>query len=158
MSIESLLLVAFLVVIPLLERLVRVLRSRNLPRPADLAHLPAPPRPAPPRPPVPEIAPDALGASESAELLGHTAPPTPASPPLLAARSPATERFTSRERTRARRGSEALPAAPVFVAPAPQSRRHSTSRLGITADLRRSIVMMSILGPCKALDHDGGHE
>ena len=158
MSIESLLLVAFLIVIPLLERLVRVLRSRNLPRPADLAHVPPPPPPTPPRPPVPEIAPDAFGASEPAEVHGHTVPPTPASPPPLAARSPAAERFSSRERTRARRGSEALPAAPVFVAPAPQSRRHGTSRLGITAELRRSIVLMSILGPCKALDHDGGHE
>jgi hypothetical protein len=156
-SFESLLLVAFLLVIPLLERLVRGMRTRSRPHPADLAPVPAPSRLPLPRPAVPERAPDAFGASDPTERTANIAPSTPTSLPPLPERHPAAKRFTSRERARASRGSQELPVTPVFGRPAPHTRRRGTSLRGISAELRRSIVLMSILGPCKALDHDGGH-
>jgi hypothetical protein len=153
MSIESLLLVAFLIVIPLLERVVRILRSRNLPRPADRAHVPAPPRPAVPRPPVPQLAPDAFGASAPANLPRNITPPTPASPPPLQERKPAAERrFTSSDRARVLREGLGRPTVPVLAARASHVDRHSLSRRNVSADLRRAVVLMAILGRCKALD------
>jgi hypothetical protein len=150
-SFESLLLLAFFVLIPLLARLVRAVRARSRPHPADLPQAPTP-APTLPRPPMPERAPSALGASEPAELPGNITPPTPASPPLLAERHPATERLTSRERARAHRVSQQAQVAPQLAGHVPRLRRSRRSMIG----LRHSIVMMAILGRCKALDHDSG--
>jgi hypothetical protein len=111
MSIESLLLLAVLIVLPLLERLISVLRTRARRSPADLARVPAPERRATvPRPRVPEKVPDAFGATHEVVF-------------------------------------------PVTVVP--EARRHGTSRRTGPADLRRAIVLMTILGPCKALEDDG---
>ncbi len=148
MSFESLLLVAFLLVIPLLERLVRGMRTRSRPHPADLAPVPAPLRPPLPRPAVPERAPDAFGASDPTEHTGNIAPSTPASLPPLPERQTAAERFISRDRARASRGSQDVPVTAVFGRPAPHTRRRGTSLRGMSAELLRSIVLMSILGPC----------
>ncbi len=159
MSIESLLLVAFLIVIPLLERLIRVLRAGTREAPADLARVPAPQRSASmSRPlPLPEEPLNAFEQPEVADLRIKIALPTPAPLPAPAQRHPEAERITSSARARARRWSHDLPAAPALVGPAADGRGYDTSLSGISAELRRAIVLMTILGPCKALDDEGGH-
>ena len=152
MSLESLMLVAFLIVIPLLERLIRVLQARSLPRPADVAQVPVPSRPALPRP-VPERAPSVFGPPERAELPGDIALPTLSSPPPLVARHPTAERLTSRQRAHAHQISPEAQVAPELVRRAPPPRRR---RQTVKVDLRHSILMMTILGPCKARDYDRG--
>ena len=157
MSLESLLLVAFLIVIPLLERLVRVLRERICQSPADPAPVPAPRRPPPmPRPTVPENAPDPIGESGWTARPVDIAVPPPPVPRSLEPRHRAAERLTSRERARAHRGRRDLPAAPVVIARTPDVGRRMTSLRGIRLNLRQSIALMAVLGPCKALDNDIG--
>lgn len=147
MSLEQLLLLAFLIVIPLLERLIRLLRARTRGSPEDQSNTPVPQRP--PRPPAPEEAGDADGESGYADLPVDIELPAPAPPPLAPPRAPA-ERLTSGERARARRLSQAGPAAPVGH---PPQRVHGTAlrRMSAVGDLRRAIVLMTILGPCRAL-------
>jgi hypothetical protein len=147
MSFESVLLLLFLVV-PLLERLIRFLRARA----GEASAEPVPgtqERRAPlPRPTAPEVlaAPTGIPAEP-----GRQAPP-PIPGPVLPPRHPATERVSASDRVRAGRMSPA-PAAAL-----PRGRRASTAARrelllrGGKDDLRRAVVLMTILGPCKALE------
>jgi hypothetical protein len=113
MSLEQLLLIAFIVVLPLIQYLVRLARQRNeLPKQAEgpppLAH----------RPPVPRTA-------------HHTASGAMTAP----ARNPDLLVIPTAGR-RARRG------APVV-------------NLRNRFDLRRAVVLMTVIGPCRAASpHD----
>ena len=158
MSIESLLLIGFLIVIPLLERLVRVLRARSSGAQVQHPSNPAPtsPPPSPSRRPLPAAA---AGTSSQMERAADRVQPTPP-PPLLAPRHPAPERLTSRDRARARRENPFGPVAPVSVGRSAQQRPRgfALGRISGAADLRRGIVLMAILGPCRALrSEDASH-
>jgi hypothetical protein len=122
MSIESLVLVVFLLVLPLLERLVRALRERTgqtqQALPAGLPH----PEPAPAAAPLPAPVPP---------------PPRP--------------RHPQAERVRASRVIQQAAAAPMRARQATPARRHPLS-LSNRAELRRAVVLMAILGPCKAVE------
>jgi hypothetical protein len=148
MSFESVLLLLFLV-FPLLERLIRFLRARA--GQASAEPVPATQeRPAPVRRPT---APEVL--AEPAQMPGEAMRPIPVPPPVpppvpLPPRHPAAERLRAADRVRAGRTSPASEAA------LPRVRRASTRRdlllRGGTADLRRAVMLMTILGPCKALE------
>jgi len=157
MSPESLLLLAFLILIPLLERLIRGLRAQTSRARAGQVNTPAPERPAlPARPSLPRVAADVDdGPTAHTELPRDTAPPTPA-PPSPALRHAAPERSMSRDRTRARRQSQRGPAAPVAHSLQPMRRGTALRRIA-DGDLRRAIVLMTILGPCRALEPGDTH-
>jgi hypothetical protein len=128
MSIETLVLVVFLVVLPLLERLVRALRERTAQgQDAPLASLPHS-EPAP-----------------AAASLPATVPQQPAPRHLPA------ERVSASERVRASRVIQQAAVAPVHARPATRPRRHPLL-LSNRAELRRAVVLMTILGPCKAVE------
>jgi len=150
MSIESLLLIGFLIVIPLLERLVRALRARS--NGAQEQH---PSHPVPPPPPPSLSRPRPAGAAgTSSQMKSASDRVQPAlAPPLLAPRHPAPERLTSRDRARARRENPLGPVAPVSVGRSAQQRPRgfALGRISGAADLRLGIVLMTILGPCRAL-------
>jgi len=126
MTIESLLLLAFLLALPLLDRLARAIRARLI---AIGEQVVPPVRPGPP--PIP--------ADER--------------PALPVGEPPASLR---RGRTRYERPNR--PAVPDMVDPRP----HRPSRGGgrrwtnPVGDRRRAIVLMTILGPCRALDGGTG--
>ena len=132
MSFEQLLLLLILVAVPLLERLLRVVRERAGESMRDGAPTATGSAGAPPRPPRP--APDA----------GRTAPP-----PLLMARP--------------------LPALPARPAAGPQSappaarrallvRRRAAVRQPLPGgDLRRAMMLLAILEPCRAISPAGRH-
>ena len=128
MSIETLLVVAFLIVLPLLEWLVRALRERT-PQGQD-----APPASLPHPEPVPVAAP----------LPAAVLPPPPP-------RHPQTERVSAGERVRASRAVQQAAAAPMHPRKVTPARRHPLS-LSNRAELRRAVVLMTILGPCKAVE------
>ncbi len=158
MSIESLLLIGFLIVIPLLERLVGVLRARS--KGAQEQHssnpVPPPPPPSPSRRPLPAVA---AGTSSPMKSVSDRVQPAPP-PPLLAPKHPAPERLTSRDRARARRENPLGPVAPVSIGRSAQQRPRgfALGRISEAADLRRGIVLMAILGPCRALrSEDASH-
>jgi hypothetical protein len=119
MSFESLLLLAFLLLVPLLERLAGAMRARRRSQPADQAPVPAPPGLALPLPPAPARA----------------------------------ERLTSRKRAPAHVVIPNDQVAPELAGHATPRRR---PRRIVGADLRHSIVMMTILGPCRAADDSRG--
>jgi len=119
MSIESILLVAFLV-FPLLERLTRHLRERAARAPADPA-------------------------------AGVPAPVLVPPPPL---RHPAGERLSAGERVRVARMIQAEAVTPSSAARPRQRVRHGLALHEGRSDLRRAVVLMTVLGPCKALENE----
>ena len=129
MSVESILLLAFLIVIPLLERLVRALRARAQ-RAEELA--PKPPQTPPPVIPLPAV-----------------------TPPPLTERHPAAERLSSADHVRARKIRQDPATRPMRDGSLP-SRGRRVIPLAKPADLRRAIMLMAILGPCKALEGETG--
>ena len=128
MSAESLLLVALLIVLPLLERLVRVLRARRPQRPEEPAVSPPHQPPAGIRSPV---------------LMPPTLPPP---------RHRAAERLSAGERIRVSRMRQQAAAAVPMGGGNPPSRARHVFALGNAADLRRAMMLVAILGPCKALE------
>lgn len=159
MSIESLLILALLLVFPLVERLNRHLREQAAQAEGDPAD--APPRarvPARPRPPREERDADASGASGAAGLPATVPLPVLAqpAPPPLPARHPTFERLTAAERARAARLSQAGEDQPPLVGKAPPRTRRAGSLRAARIDLRRAVVLMTILGPCKALEGESG--
>ncbi|MBP7778853.1 MAG: hypothetical protein KA371_17185 [Acidobacteria bacterium] len=152
MSIESLVIVALLIVFPLLERLSRYLRARAAQIPA--APVGASPRqhpPALPRLPKPEREADAPGATGSA-VSPVSAPPPVLAPPALPPRHPAAERLTAAERLRAGRVIQAGQAAREPGRGASARAPYAVALRSGRADLRRAVVLMAVLGPCKALE------
>jgi hypothetical protein len=126
MSVETLILVAFFVLVPLLQRLLARARERNQPpsQPAQRApwstprpEAPVPRVPTPPIPSLPALEPDQFDMYRSAAAREAVTPATAASNGLRRGRRPV--------------GSVIL---------------------GTRLDLRRGIAAAAILGPCRAAD------
>lgn len=150
MSPEQLLFVLLLVAIPLLERLIRAMRARKNDSPGERAPTAAEPTVSRSRPP--RSAHDAGGPASEAL---RTELPRPASPPLPALPKPA--RHAAPEQLRAsqrepgvRRERQHGLAATVRQRPM----RPGTALQQIIAggDRRRAIVLIAILGPCRAFE------
>jgi hypothetical protein len=140
MSVDQLLLLLFLIGIPLLERLIRVMRERTSESAAERASG-SEPAVARRRPRSP--ADDANGAAVEAPRveLPRAAPPAPpAAPDTARPRIAEQLRATERERTRLQRERQRAPSA--------------RQRVIAVGDLRRAIVLTEILGPCRALERD----
>jgi hypothetical protein len=155
MSIEQLLFLLLLVAIPLLERLVRAMRARTGGSPDD--HLPVPDSGTVSRPRPPVSVPDA-GTTAS----GRRGPelPLPASP-----LPPALPRGISHAAPEHLRASEREPRVRVPTHVPATSRRTGQSerllarrRVIAAEDLRRAIVLIAILGPCRALEPKGASQ
>lgn len=151
MSIESILLVAFLL-FPLLERLTQFLRRRAAHASGDSAA--AGPRPQPvPTQRAPAVA-DA-GPVASGPVGLPTRLPSPVVSPLpRAPRHPAIERLTTSERVRAWRQSHADEATPAAGEHAQPRARRSAFHVSRRADLRRAVILTAILDRCKALENE----
>ena len=125
MSVETLILLAFFVLLPLLQRLLAEVRERNRPTPQPPQRGPSPtPPPAARVPHVPTPAIPPLPAFEADRFDMH--PPTP--PRAV------TQRVA--ESSHPRRGR----------------RRGASAMLRTRLDLRHAIVAAAILGPCRAVD------
>jgi hypothetical protein len=150
MSIEQLLFFAILVAMPLLERLIRVMRARTGGSSGDRTPAPAGETGSPPRPPM--SLPDA-GATASPPR--GTELPLPASPlpPTLPQPIPhlaAGDLRASAREPRVRREPRPVPSAGLRAG---RAERPPALRPVIGAgDLRRAIVLMAVLGPCRALE------
>jgi hypothetical protein len=148
MSVESLLLIVLLIVLPLLERLIGILRERARGRDAHEGRegtSPARSLPAETRSPA-----SAGGTASSAKQSSDRSGPMSAPPRLL--QDARGERLTSRARPAVSR--EAAPrTATITVGRTASSSGPASARWSIdgVADLRRGIVLMTILGPCRAL-------
>jgi hypothetical protein len=125
MSVETLILLAFFVLLPLLQRLLAQARERNRPTPQP-AH----------RGPLPTSPPAARVPRE---------PPVPI-PPL-----PALEaaRFGMHQAAPAR---EATPAPAALIGPQGGLRGVASAMLRTRLDLRRAVTAAAIIGPCRAVD------
>ena len=164
MSIESLLIVALLL-FPLLGRLIRYAREGA----AGAAGTPAAPvgasgqgAPALPRLPTPDAATTTI-AERAAERAGATglavppaAPPPVVAPPALPPRHRAAARLTAGERVLAGRTMQAEQAARELGRAVSSGPRHAVLPRRAPADLRRAVVLMTILGPCQALENEAG--
>jgi hypothetical protein len=155
MSIEQLLFFLLLVAIPLLERLVRAMRARTGGSSDD--HLPVPDPGTVSRPRSPVSVPDAgttASGKRGPELPLPASPLPPALPQAIPHVAPEHLRASGRE-PRVRVPTH-LPAT---------SRRtgqpeRPLARRGVVAagDLRRAIVLIAILGPCRALEPKGASQ
>ena len=154
MSIEQLLLFLLLVAIPLLERLIRAMRARTDGSPGERGAAAADGTVSRPRPPlsVPETGGTPLEGRRT-EL------PLPASPlpPALpqAVRHAAPEQLGASERKpRVRRERQHRPPANLRTGHSERPVRPGTAVQRVIAggDLPSAIVLMAILGPCRALE------
>lgn len=126
MSVETLILLAFFVLLPLLQRLLAQARERNRP-PSQPVH----------RGPLPTSPPAARVPRE----------PTPPIPPLPALEP---DRFDMDQAARAR---EAVTLATAASSGPRRGRRGvASAMLRTRLDLRRAITAAAILGPCRAVD------
>lgn len=150
MSFESILLVLFLV-FPLIQRLIRFLRVRA--GQATAEPVPGTPGPSPPRrrPTAPEARAEPTAAPREAARPATAPPPSPVLVPPLP-RHQAAQRVSAADRVRAGRKSPASEAAPPRVRRDRGGARRELLLRGGKADLRRAVLLMTILGPCKALD------
>ena len=143
MSPETILLIFFFVVLPLIQQLFQASRKRNPRTPERAEDKPV----APHKPPSPEP-----------RALPHVPlPAEPAVPPV----SPIAHRRKLADAIAARKPARTRDAAKM-VAPRPAPRRHASiaANLGLhrPRDLRRAIVLTTILGPCRAIDPHRGPE
>ena len=131
MTLETLLFLAFFLALPLLDRLVRALRARLI---AAVEQATPADRPGPPP----------LAPAERQSLPAVEPPPIPIAVP--APRHPA----------QASRGRLNRPAEPESIEqPTRRATRGARSRWNSRiGDRRRAVVLMTILGPCRALDRD----
>ena len=154
MSLEQLLFFLILVAIPLLERLVQMMRDRASgsggERTPPAERTAAPQRPDTPQRPVPVPDP---GASSSPQVA--TARPRPISPlppplPPVARHEAASQPAPVVTPARTRREQSGRPTpAPRFLPVAPQpALRHPIGH----GDLQRAIVLIAIFGPCRAIE------
>jgi hypothetical protein len=124
MSAEGLFLLALFILFPLIERILQSARQRNTGTPDRPTEVPRPSRPSMRRPPPPP------------PLIDSHVPRTPDVPPLSATLA-------------------ARPSPRLQLAAPPE--RHATRRCIPVGDLhnpitlRRAIVLMTILAPCRAL-------
>ena len=126
MSVETLILLALFVLVPLLQRLLAQARERNrpTPQPAQRAPSSAPRSEAP----LPRV-------------------PTPAIPPLPTSE---TDRFDMHQAAPAREA--VTQATAVSSRPRRTRRTVASAPLRTRLDLRRAITAAVILGPCRAVD------
>ena len=123
MPVETLVLLALLIVLPLVQQLIRATRQRN-------HRLPEPTQIWPPR------------------TIARTPPPELAPPPLL--------NTTPHGSSGAVPASAPVPAphagGPVTITPAPHRTMGQRTAVGLRTrrELRRAIVLVAILGPCRA--------
>jgi hypothetical protein len=151
MSVEQLLFFLLLVALPLLERLIRSLRVRT--DQSQGAGGPAVPdgsvsRP-PPIMPVPDVGGTAAeepwtespaAATPLPRPVRHTVRPT-APEPRGFEHAPRVRRDRPHRPAASRRGDSAAPMRPVVARP----------HLVLHGDIRRAIVLMAVMGPCRAL-------
>jgi hypothetical protein len=136
MSIEQLLFFALLIGIPLLDRLIRAMRARTNGTPARPAPAGAPPAHPPARVSVPAAG--NTGSKKPARELPQAGRPVARDPLPAIEREPRIRRERKHglgTGVRARRWDR------------PASARRVVAR----RDLRRAIVLMTIIGPCRAL-------
>jgi hypothetical protein len=138
---EQLVFLALFLLLGLLNLIVRLFRERAEKPPGGPAPVPPPtprpaptPRPVPPRRPAPTLPP----------------PPTLPGPSPAPARAPAARRPATAAPASAP-APPTPPAVPAGTGPVRRSRRASV-RLGGPRDLRRAIVLATVLGPCRALE------
>ena len=153
MSLEQLLFLILLVAIPLLERVFRLMRARTLGTPLERA------------PGLAETSVSRPNAPARVADTGAMAPerpgpePPPAGPPLLPGLPPVLQR-TARTPLPSFQRSPDLRRARTEVKTPSVGARHpdrspAAQRSIARADMRRAIVLVAILGPCRALGpHD----
>lgn len=148
MSLEQLLLFVLLIGIPLLERLIRAIRARRSGSPAERTSTTPPEQTASrPRAPVParhsgSTRPEKLGTERPrpASELPRTARPTASSPRSVGP-------------GRARREPQRGPAHRVGALYSQRPKQGAAIRRFIAGgELQRAIVLVAILGPCRALE------
>ena len=150
MSIEQLLFFLLLVAFPLLARLIRAMRARTGDSPGDRD--PALAGGTVSRPPPPVSVPDA-GATASERLRTEPPPPVAPLPPPLpqAIRHVAPGQLRASEREpRVRRERKLGPATSLRLGRL--ERPIALKRVIAGGDLRRAIVLIAVLGPCRALE------
>ncbi|MCA1584514.1 MAG: hypothetical protein LC791_06980 [Acidobacteria bacterium] len=149
MSIEQLLFFLLLVAIPLLERLIRALRARTAGLPGE--RTPAPAEATVLRPRSPVSVPDAGGAASEGrgtELL--SASPLPLALPQAVAHATPEQLHASEREPGVRRERKHGP--PTSLRAGHSDRPIALRRVIAGADLRRAIVLIAILAPCRALE------
>jgi hypothetical protein len=153
MSNELLLFVAFLIVVPLLEYVVRLLRGDGEPRqrpespPGQIRRGPGPARR--PRPPA-QTAPKPTAGRPTSAPIPTVPPPAPPVPTgQLQAPLPVTLEGVSLEDIRPEIGKVA--AAGRALSERMPLQRKPRSIVGSPEDLRRAVVLAAILGPCRAV-------
>ena len=148
MSLDHLV-IALFVVLPLLDGLMRVLRRRTRQegQPEKALAQSSTPRPSPQLPERERV----VDRLEAAGLAADTRPLPSAAQPLSPRRH-APERLKRRERLRASEGAPGVPVSKVALRA--NARARGIAGLpwsGPARDLRPAIVLMTILGPCRAL-------
>lgn len=134
MSLEALLLLAFLLLLPLIERLVRSARQRQ-----ERTRVRSEARPIP-------TSLTAVRVPQSKGAQSHhapTGPPLPAYVPAMASIEVAPVPSVTRD---ASRGTP-------FVSDRRRGRRLLSAVLRGPRDLRRAVVLMTVLEPCRALEN-----
>lgn len=154
MSTEQLLFFLLLVAIPLLDRLIRAMRARTSNSPMERAPTASEPTVSRSRPPR-----SAHDAGSRASEAVRTERPLAASPlpPALpeAAQHVAPEQIRASQREPGvRRDRSNAPAATVPPGRLQRSTRAGAALQRVIAgrDLRRAIMLIAILGPCRALE------
>jgi hypothetical protein len=145
MPIESILLLGLLLLLPLLEQLVTLVRGRDRRGQAPPA---VPPRvQVPPAPPV-AVRPPLEGPPPLPPVVAEAAGERRIEPASSSTRPGMRERRPrSSERPAPRLAAEVLAARRPSAKPAPAPRR-ARPRRGVR-DLRRAMVWMAVLGPCR---------
>jgi hypothetical protein len=121
MSVETLILVALLIMLPLIQQLIRATRERS-------QHSPAP-------------------AERRSGTVARTTPPELVVPPLPDRKPPVASDAPASALAPARQGG-----GPPTIALKPQRTMEQQAAVGLRArrDLRRAIVLVAMLGPCRA--------
>jgi hypothetical protein len=150
MSIEQVLLFLLVIAVPLLERLVRAMRTRSGGAPPERTPGPARGPVSRPRGPV-AVADAGAGAARMADEV--TAPPIPV-PSLPPAPPETVRRARSGQRQASERALRLAPERRPGPAPSIRGRQADRARARVLAggDLRRAMVLIAVLGPCRALE------
>jgi hypothetical protein len=153
MSIEQLLFVLLVVAIPLLERLIRTMRARTNDSSAERPRRVAEPTVSRSRPPVsPHDASGTASEGRRTELPLAPSPLPPTLPRVVRRVAPEHVRASEREPRVRRQGTRGT-AASLRTRHSERAMRPGTGRYVIeVGDLRRAIVLIAILGPCRALE------
>jgi hypothetical protein len=159
MSFETLLLIVFFLVMPLLERLMKALRERQA---SSAKTTDAPPfedgsrRPLPRRP---GVRPSAPGAPRAAPDRAAPRPPAAVAPPPEG-RSLEAAALARREATTTPEGTFVVRDLGARAAerrrPTARLKRRPRLNLRRPGSLRAAVIAQTVLGPCRALQPDSG--